>query len=513
MSKRRAKLPSRTSSIRPARISAAASTDSTSSSGAGVSAYDAANDSPNRSSFVAFPTNSRRELTPATRREIVKKMRALEANCPELTRIHRKYARHAVGSGIHFRFLTDDEKWNDAARRDVEEWWNNPMTYSIDGSLDGWNAKHFAVETILLDGEFNCSFVNTASGWPMIQPWDVFEIETPAGKIDGSPVDPVQWDDGVRISPLERPIGFAVRVLPRTLPMSSAFGSDYRVIPQESMIHLGRRRRVRGHRFLPAAYSGMNMGIDGLDLGSLISGTAKLHSGLAVQVKKTGKRGEKGAVGAISKLGAGEDPTDTKALEKVYGSMINYVGENGEIDLKSSQHPGSNLLEFKKMLFAELCLPYDVPSSVMLDMSGLGGTAVRSDMEDAQSAFDMMYDLIAWQFVRREIIWKIATSIKAGRLPQPADPFWFTRLVMRGPRKLTVDIGRMANAFKTLSRNAGVSIPRWFEEQGLDADQEMADNIRFLKRVRARCAEEDVPVEWIYEATPGSQTTINVSET
>ena len=101
-----------------------------------------------------------RELTPLTRREIIKKSRALEANCPMFTRVVRKSSRHAVGSGIHFRCLSDDEAFNDAMRRDVEEWWNNPSVYSIDGSVDGWTAKRLAAESMMLDGEYNAAFVN-----------------------------------------------------------------------------------------------------------------------------------------------------------------------------------------------------------------------------------------------------------------------------------------------------------------------------------------------------------------
>ena len=71
--------------------------------GEGTAAYDAAKNSPTRSAFMYFPTNSRRELTPYTRREIVKKGRAFEANCAFATRIRQKFARHAVGSGARPR--------------------------------------------------------------------------------------------------------------------------------------------------------------------------------------------------------------------------------------------------------------------------------------------------------------------------------------------------------------------------------------------------------------------------
>jgi capsid protein len=472
----------------------------------GVNAYDSATTSGARSGFVAFPTNSRQEITSYTRREIIRKSRAAESNIPALTRIVRKFARHAVGSGINFRVLTEDEKFNSDCQRDVEEWWNNPGMYSIDGSVDGWEAKRLAAETIMIDGEFNAAFVRSSGGLPMIQPLDVFEIETPGAIGYGAIAE--GWDDGVKVNQFERPIAFAVKTLPKYGKKDIAHVE----IPAQDFLHIGRRRRVRGHRFLPWAYSGLNKGIDALDLGSLITGTAKLHSALAVQVKKTAKRGQKGAVGAISKLGADESASDTAALEKVYGSMINYVGENGEIDLKSSNHPGSDLVAFYKLLLAELAIGFDCSPTVMLSLGDIGGTEYRGQMEDAQSSCDLLYDQITWRFVRREVIWKISNGIKAGRIRAPKDPYWFSTLVFRGPKKLTVDLGRMANAFKTLTRNAGMSIPRFLDEQGLDAYAEISDNIKYLKRVREMCDQHGVPVEWVYEPTPGAQNNITVNQ-
>jgi len=473
----------------------------------GISAYDAANTSAARSSFVTFPTNSRKEITPQTRREVVKKSRAAEANIPALTRIVRKFARHAVGTGINFRVQTDEQEFNDECQRDVEEWWNNPAVYSIDGSVDGWEAKRLAAETIMIDGEYNAAFVKSESGWPMLQPLDVFEIETPK-QIGGRVISTANWDDGIRVNEFERPIAYAVRALPKVgLPESS----HIEVLAQD-MLHIGRRRRTRGHRFMPWTYSGLNKGIDALDLGALITGTAKLHSALAVQVKRDAKKGKKGAIGAINgsaNAGAGED---TAALEKVFGSMINYVGENGEIDLKSSNHPSADLVAFYKLLLAELAIGFDCSPTVMLSLGDIGGTEYRGQMEDAQSSFDMLYDQITWRFVRREVIWKIAHGIKAGRIRKPKDQYWFSKLVFRGPRKLTVDLGRMANAFKTLTRNAGMSIPRFLDEQGLDAYAEARDNFKFLSFLKKMYADGDVPIEWVYEPTPGAQNNITVNQ-
>ena len=489
--------------------------DAATTIGQGTSAYDAAKSSPTRSAFLAFPTNSRSELTPLTRREIVRKHRALEANCPFLTRVIRKSARHAVGTGIHFRCLSEDDKFNDAMRRDIEEWWNNKDVYSIDGSVDGWEAKRLAAETIMLDGEYNAvQTYHPESGFPCIQPLDVFEIGSSNGlnpplRAGESPRD---WDDGVRINEYERPIEYAVRTLPR---LGGDPATAWRYIPANSMFHLFRRRRAHGHRGMPWGYSGLNQGIDALDLNALVTGTAKLHSALAISVKGTGRRGKRGAIDKIRTAGGEAEKTaDTQALEKIYGGgMISYLGENGEIDIKTSSHPSTNVQDFIKLLFHQMAGGYDLPYSVMYDMSEAGGTAARYDAEDAQSAFDLLYDQIVFQMVRREIIWKTSVSIKNGRIAAPKDPWWFSKLVFRGPRKLTVDVGRMASAFKTLVRNGAMSIPRFMEEQGLDAYEEGRDNYKFLKYLKEMYDGGNVPIDWVMEPTPGSQTVINNSTT
>lgn len=488
----------------------------TTTTDAGVSAYDAAKDSKTRSSFVMFPTNSRRELTPYTRREIVKKHRALEANCAFLTRLIRKSARHAIGSGIHFRCLSDDEVFNDQMRRLVEEWWNNPAMYSIDASVDGWESDRIAAETIMLDGEYNAVLANhPGSGLPCLQPLDVFEIETPQYGIVGNQpgvFDPNAWDDGVRIDAFERPVEFAVRSLPRILGPSNF--DAYRYIPAESMIHIFRRRRAHGHRGMPWGYSGLNQGIDALDLNALVTGTAKLHSALAVAVKGTGRRGKRGAINKIQNAGGVEgNSADTQALEKVFGGgMINYLGEQGELSLLYSEHPGTNVMQFIEMLFHQLAVGFDQPFSVVWDMAKAGGTAARYDAEDAQAAYDLLFDQLVWRKKRREIIWYVARAIEDGRLVQSKDPLWFSKLVFRGPRKITVDVGRMASAFKTLTRNAGMSIPRFLEEQGLDAYEEMRDHIKFLKSVKGMCEDAGIPFETVFEPTPGSVQNINVQQ-
>ena len=71
-----------------------------------------------------------------------------------------------------------------------------------------------------------------------------------------------------------------------------------------------------------------------------------------MSVKGTAKRGKKGALNKISNAnGETGNSSDIQALEKVFGGgMINYLGESGEMQLHSSQHPGPDAYKDKKVV-------------------------------------------------------------------------------------------------------------------------------------------------------------------
>src|SRR5437762_7536561 len=98
-----------------------------------ASGYDSANTTPNRTSFLAFPTNSLREISCYTRKEIVRKMRALDANLGIYTRFKSKVRQHAVFKGITPDPVTKDAAWNELNKDRFTHWADNLFVYSIDG--------------------------------------------------------------------------------------------------------------------------------------------------------------------------------------------------------------------------------------------------------------------------------------------------------------------------------------------------------------------------------------------
>ncbi len=450
------------------------------SSSGGMSGFEGAQMSSTRSAFLTFPTNSRREMSSYSRLEMLRKVRALEANLGIFNRIKQTIRRRSVGRGIVLKPNTLDEEWNQLNRKQFENWGSSAHVYSVDGSRDLWEDQAQAAESMVADGEYFESLVRGENGAPMVQPLDPYEISAGNGY-----VTPDGWEDGVMTNKYLRPVAYAVRELPGANFMDG-LNDKFRTIPADSMIHLFRRRRAKQVRGITWFFSGINQGIDALDLRALLTGTIKLHSAIAVVVKKTGKINKQGAFDKIKNLSGGStDPeVDTRGVEKIFGGgMINYVGAEGEIDLKTSDRPSPNVLMFYKLLKQEIASGLGLPLEVVDTFEDLNGANTRLTSEDAQQFFDLIQDYVFWNHTRRIYIWNTAIRVKSGLIRPCKDPEWW-KCTHRGPKKLTADNGRTAAANVLLLRNGAETHETLFEGQGLDAYDELMGEARLLERLQ-----------------------------
>jgi capsid protein len=456
--------------------------------GAGVSGYDAANNSPSRSSFLAFPTNSRVELKSSTRKQIVQGARALEANFPVVGYLRGFLAQRSAGRGIFPIAKTQDEEWNKLADRLIDEVGSNPNTYSIDGSCTLWEDQFLMAEMITGDGEIFEAFVKTKNGYPMVQPLDVWEIDSGYGDASGP-----EWEDGIKLSSYNKPIQYAVRELQK-----NGQYQDARKVDAINMVHIFQRRRRKQVRGFPWLYASLTHGTDALDLMALETATAKLHAALAVAVKRTGKKGRTGALGQIG--GDKVSPDQTQALEKVFGGgMINYIGEDGEIQMISSSRPNVDLIQFCNSLIRSIAQGFRLPVEVV-DMGALNGTAVRSVMEQAQSTCEQLQDLIVERHTRRWRTWRLWWAMQNGELPQCKDPSWWTA-AYRGPVKLTVDLGRTAQASIDLVSSGLMSLDRYYAERNQDAKEELTAHFELVKWAMDEQERLGIPAQIIGQKT------------
>lgn len=466
-----------------------------------VSGYPAAQNSPLRTSFLAFPTNSRQEITAHTRKEIVRKVRALDACLGFIGRFKQKTGQHAVGKGIFPRPSTDAEEWNQKCKAYHDELNENPLRHSIDGSRDFYEDQRLAAEAHIDDGEYFSALVNDdEDGQLKVQPLDPFEIEQPWK------ADLQEWNDGVRTDSIGRVLEYAVMELPG---LRGPINRNSRMVEAANMLHLFKRRRAKQWRGLPMVYAGVNSLIDALDLKCLEVGTAKLHSALGMVVRKQkGEAGKSGITNQLTKI-LGDDGKVTKVSENFWqGAGIQYLGLDEGIELLTSDRPSPNLIAFIEFLYRDAAVGTGLPYEVLYDLSKLGGATARGVLEDAQWFFEQMQDRVIMRHSRPLYILRTARAIATGALPPCPDPKWWT-CDWQGPAKLTVDAGRTADSNIKLLKNGGMTFEGYFEERGLDARTQHMRQIRHIQWLQKECEKAGVPLSMIIESTPGVNVAIN----
>lgn len=459
--------------------------------GSSSSHYDSAKSSPMRSSMLAFPTNSRQELTPQTRKETVRKIRAIDACLGFIGRIKQKTGQHSVGKGVFPRPITQDEDWNQAVSSYLDPIFENPDIYTIDGSRDFYEDQRLAAESQIDDGEYFSAFTRDETNRLQMQPLDVFEIEQPIFD-RASAASFKDWNDGVRTDLYGRVVEYAIKELPG--PWSGPAVAS-RFVEAGNMIHLFKRRRPKQWRGMPLIYAGANSLIDVLDLKALEVGSAKLHAALGLVVKKQkGEAGKTGVSNAIEKI-IGESGKVTSVSEKFWsGAAIQYLGLDEGIDLLTSDRPSPNLLAFMDWLYRDASVGTGLPVEVLYEMSKLGGATARAVLDDAQWFFEMMQDRVVMRHSRPIYLSFVGDAIAKGELPICRDPVWWA-VEWQGPAKVTVDYGRTADANIKLLKNGCLSYEAYYEERGQNARTQHMRQIQHLAWLRDQCKANEIPME------------------
>jgi lambda family phage portal protein len=465
-----------------------------------LSGYEAANPSIQRTSFWSFPLQGRYEIDTWTRIEVLRKIRALEANCGIPGRIASQIGKYAVGKGIMPLPATTDAEWNKLRKESWEEWAMTPMLVDVTGAMDFYEMQKWIVENTFAEGETMTALVKQG-GDPSLQLLEVATCQSGYGESD--------WVDGVKLNAAGRAMSYRF--------CDPTTQKEVYTVPAANLIHLWRKKRVGQVRGLSTFYAGVNSLIDVLDTVALEKGAAKLHASLALAVKKKGgTAGRTGISGKVNEL-LGPDGKPDKLAEKFWaGAAIAYLEENEEIDLLSSDRPGANLLDFLRFLIREIAVAVGLPYEVVWDMAQLGGATARAMLEDAQWLFDWWGDLLAWRWCRRVYVWKTALDIESGRIRPCTDPNWW-RCNWQGPRKITVDAGYSSqNALNEIGAGLATHEEFWAARGG-NAREAVQQQIEFYAWAMAECEAKGVPFEFLFGSlarnTPGLVMTPTQEET
>jgi len=463
-----------------------------------LAAYEASyRFNPQRMWLYSPTLDAKKELTGGSRQELIKKAQWLYNNSGLAGGAVDKIAR-LVGP-LQPQARTLDENWNRMAEKAFNDACRNAaFGVDVSGMVNFDQAVPLLVRQMAIAGDVFWSRELSKGKIPRA----MFRLVP--GENVGSPVGNEEegWNDGVKTDPKTgRPIRFRVLKAPGS--------QEYTDVSADDISQVRRAYRIGYTRAPSWLARAANTLQDIAEYLAFEKQSAKIGASMALIIKSP----EAGQIGLGSSLVKGQStssqqPMTVDALTN--GSIIPQLKPGETIESLINNHPSGNMQQFLETLKEEVAVGLGFSSCFLYDSTSAGGANQRWILEEAAGAIDEIRDIIVQNFAApfwRFWIWQ---EIQAGRLPMPNDGSDWWRMEVVGPARLSVDFGRDGRLMSDLLLRGQISPQRYYALQGLDADTQDADIIRFAAR-RKKLVQEiskeegvDLSVLEVFPPAPGS---------
>lgn len=433
-----------------------------------AAAFEAAEFSRNRGLIVLNTLEPKREATPATRLELLKKSRWLYNNVGIASYLIEHLAQRAVGTGIVPQARTSDPEWNRRAERLFEdracaESW----AFDASAQVNFYGAQSLILRQVAVDGDFFAQFIRTEAGGT--------RVRFIGGEAIGSTADSSDRAyDGVLLDKFGAPTSYRV--------ITDRANGKYQDVPAADMLHFRHVRRSGYPRGISWLHNAIINCHDLAEYMAYEKGSAKAGAQVAFAITSDEAVRLGGGLSNIQSADNQEITTET-----LYnGTLIPKLKPGESIQSFKNEHPGTAFEPFIRTIMGEIARGIGLPPEALMVFVGTAGTEFRGLLEVAQNFLERLQQMLIDQFCRP--FWKfwIWHEIQAGNLPYPGDDWWRHEWVT--PRKITVDNGRDGRLYAQLLDSGYMSWERYCNIHGLDAQAEEDDILNTYIRRQQKCA-------------------------
>lgn len=450
--------------------------------GAATNQFDGASDSPQRSSIITFPLDSRMEIRPHERREMIKKHRSLRNNLGPVRGMIDITVRLAIGWGLQPMSKCPDR---DFVRRSSAYWKRNTKSQNFDVSAQDKepSMQRLVLRETITDGEIFGIKVVDDFGKPQRQLIKTEQIGDPQNASKDQ-----NWQDGILCNSLGRPLKYNV--------LQSTFGSqtiglnNQRSTPVEArdILHVYNRERAHQRHGLPWGYTGLNHGIDALDIAAFEKITHKLNTAIIGTLSSPDGTVPRSMQSLMADNGeataaAGERVTReaTKFMD-IHGSKILVKKTDEAMNLFLQGRNSVNTIEFTGWLVAQYAHGFGLPVEMVVGMMQ-GSAAVRGNNELAGRFFEEVQMLMIDDWCQPNWENIIGTGMLAHAYPNdypgieplapPEGKNWegWDTVEWRGPKNITIDRGRDGKLHLELIRAGLMTHEEYWTQLGEDPDE------------------------------------------
>lgn len=449
--------------------------------------YESANYSPRRGRVPgAFPRDAKLDLTPGTRRELVRRSRYLHKNSGFVRELTGSMAIYATGDGIKPQALSGDTAWNKAAEEYFARW---AARCEITNRFCFAECQALVCRGMDVDGEYFVHKTRNTDGLPRLQLIESHRI----GDADGG-----DTEDG---------IGFDAYGAPAFYRALLDDGGS-RDIAANLMLHVFEPESVSAVRQAPTLQHSINHILDEIELLALEKHAVKDNADVS-RVLKT-ERGELEEDGdfSLGKPATNDQPSEPAALQKIVGGKLVALKPGESLDSFQPNRPSPTFTGFLEHLRRDSALGH-IPFEFAADSSKVGGAGVRLIVAKADRRFSYRQLILIERFLKPVWFFVIGDAIATRQLPEVED---WTKVAFTTPRRVTVDAGREAQQNRA---DIELGIKSWeehFAEQGMDFNEEMEIRAQNARALLDLAKKYDVPLELLWKPSGGTAATPVVGE-
>ena len=441
--------------------------------------YEAARFTGRRSFLWLSPAqDQRRDLTPAKRHELVKKMRWGERNSGQIREMVGDLVLYTVGDGFRPQAHTSDPEWNKAAEAYFADW---ARKCDITNRFSFNDLLRIAERRWVLDGDFFLAKVRNAGGQAKLQGIEAHRVGSPEN------MDDPNIHDGIVFGAFGEIKAFWVIKSDGT----------YRQILANAMMMVYDPEFVSGARGLPLLQHSWNDLQDLMEILALEKSAVKDHAEITRVLKRAG-----GEFGDDLASELASNPQSADALGVGLGGKFIALEPGEDLVHQASARPNSNFDSFIK------AVKQDAAAGVMpagfTDPSMLNGPAVRmviAKMDRIASRHQtILIDNVCtptWGYV-------IGDAIARGELP---DIDGWEKHSWTTPKRITVDAGREAANDRADVEMGLLSMSEIYSQRGMDFREEMEKRAADMAYIRDLASRNGLPFELLYRmsnAQPGA---------
>jgi len=433
-------------------------------SGASGQGYDAVNGSTMRG-YIYWPQlDTRKEITPQTHTEILRRARALTENIGLAGHIIECMA-DTIGY-LTPMAATGDKVWNALANESFREKQSVPDVFDASGKFSFWEYQLKIDEAAFRDGDVLPVLTETSSGTARVATYEGHQIGNPYGTQNGTD----GWMLGVQTNRFNRHMRYSI--------LDPSDRTAVRTISASDCIYYGHFKKIGHIRPVSILRAAINHLVDIGEIVRDVKYGIKIRNQIPLTVESAiGTNFQTNSTQAIAGQILTKSVPTTDGTGAATTSKINYEeimtggniprllpGQSLKALIDAAPHP--NQLALLDWMVRDISWGCGLPPEIVWNMEKLRGANNRLLNSKLQRWIGARL-LHKRNFVRRFWVYHIAKEMKAKRLPECRDPEWW-KVAMLPQENMTADKGREGKLNIELVANRMMSLQDFFALQGKD---------------------------------------------